>query len=690
MNALLQLAGTPWAQALGWSLLHFLWQGLALGLLAWVMLALLRGASARTRYAVACGLLLLMAAAPAATFLHLLPAQRAATAAANLATAGPLAAAVPPATQVFRLDGVLPWLLAGWALGVGVLTLRFLGSWAWVQRLRHRGAEPAPAEWHLVLSRLCRDLKLHRTVRLLRSALVEVPTALGWLRPVILLPASALSGLSPDLLEAILAHELAHIRRGDFVVNLLQTCVEVLLFYHPAVWWLSGRIRAEREICCDDVAADLCGDPLILARALAALEELRIPAKPAPALALASHGGSLMARIRHLVHPATPVSPRARAGAVAILAASLLGAAGAALQSPKPDPAPQARPAEESRTRLKVRDGDRRLDVDQKGEVRLDPAAKDPVALGKDGSLRIEERKGGTSRSFSAADGKRTYRVDGREKPLDAEGEAWLRSALADVQKAQAAREKARMVRVQVREMAQQTRAAAAQTRELAAQQATLQAQLAKELSPEGQARLKAELERSRAEMEKAKAEIERSRGEMERARAEAEQVRRMHLQVIEDKGDGTRVYVDGDGKRHEVVVKRLRWKDKDGKTVEAPLPPEGDEEILIEAPEVHVRAPKPPRIHMKVLSPEASGDDPRMEMEALRAEMEALRARMAELKARMKRLPATPRTSGAEAPPPPPPPPAPPAPPAPPKALPAPPPPPPPPPPPAPEPPEK
>lgn len=397
-----------------------------------------------------------------------------------------------------------------------------------------------------------------------------------------------------------------------------------------------------------------------------------------------------MHRIRHLLQPSLPVSPRARAGAAALLAASLLGAAGAALQNPNLDPAPKAQPAEAAQTRLKVRDGDRRLDVDQKGEVNLDPAAKDPVTLGKDGSLRIEERKGGKSRSFSAAEGKRTYRVDGQEKPLDAEGQAWLRGVLTDVQKAQAAREKARMVRVQVREMAPQLRAAAAQTRELAAQQATLQAQLAQEQSPEARARLKEELERSKAEMERAKAEVERARDEMEEARAEAEKVRQMHLQVIEEKGGGTRVFVDPEGKRHEVVVKKLRWKDKDGKTVEAPLPPDGDEEIFIEAPDVHVRAPRPPRVHVKV-TPEAE-DDPQAEMVELQAEMEALRARMAELKARMKQLPRRPadaRATRPAAPPPPPPPPVPPAPPAPPKDLPVPPPPPPPPPP-APAPPEK
>ncbi len=315
MTTLLQLVQAPWAQALGWALLHFLWQGLVLGLLAWVLLALLRGASARTRYGVACGLLLLMAASPAATFLHLLPAQRAA-AAADLAVIGPLPAAVAPATLGFRLERLLPWFLAGWALGVGVLTLRFLGSWAWVQRLRHRGAEPVPGEWHLVLSRLCRELRLARTVRLLRSTLVEVPTALGWLRPVILLPASALAGLSPDFLEAILAHELAHIRRGDFVVNLLQTFAEALLFFHPAAWWLSRQIRETREHCCDDAAAALLGDPLPLAQGLAALAALRrsLPCDPDPALAAAR--GNLMHRITRLFQPQPAPAPSLRGLAI--------------------------------------------------------------------------------------------------------------------------------------------------------------------------------------------------------------------------------------------------------------------------------------------------------------------------------------------------------------------------------------
>jgi hypothetical protein len=113
-----------------------------------------------------------------------------------------------------------------------------------------------------------------------------------------LLPVSALAGLSPQQLEAILAHELAHIRRHDYLVNLLQTLVETLLFYHPAVWWLSHRIRIERENCCDDLAVSLCGDPYAYARALADLEALR---GDAGRLALAVTGGSLLHRVRRLL-----------------------------------------------------------------------------------------------------------------------------------------------------------------------------------------------------------------------------------------------------------------------------------------------------------------------------------------------------------------------------------------------------
>ncbi len=133
-------------------------------------------------------------------------------------------------------------------------------------------------------------------MRLLASASATVPFVVGWLRPVVLVPAALLTGLHPAEVEAIFAHELAHIRRHDFLVNLLQNVVETLLFYHPAVWWMSAQIRMEREHCCDDVAAAVCGGALDYARALVALERLR----PATGLMVAASGGSLLERIRRL------------------------------------------------------------------------------------------------------------------------------------------------------------------------------------------------------------------------------------------------------------------------------------------------------------------------------------------------------------------------------------------------------
>jgi hypothetical protein len=148
------------------------------------------------------------------------------------------------------------------------------------------------------LREVARRVGLRRTPRVLQSAWLEVPTVVGWARPLVLLPAGLLCGLTAFEVEAILAHEFAHIRRRDYLVNLLQSLVEVFLFYHPAVWWVSGRVRAEREKCCDDVAASACGDRLRYARVLARMEGLR--AVPAQA-ALAAGGGVLLSRVRRLL-----------------------------------------------------------------------------------------------------------------------------------------------------------------------------------------------------------------------------------------------------------------------------------------------------------------------------------------------------------------------------------------------------
>ena len=141
-------------------------------------------------------------------------------------------------------------------------------------------------------------LGVERAVRLLHSARVQVPTVIGWLRPVVLLPVSCLTGLSPEQIEAVFCHELAHVRRHDYLVSVIQSVIETLLFYHPAVWWVSRQVRRERECCCDALAVGAGGDVLAYARALSYLEERRAAF---PEFVLGANGGVLKMRIKRLL-----------------------------------------------------------------------------------------------------------------------------------------------------------------------------------------------------------------------------------------------------------------------------------------------------------------------------------------------------------------------------------------------------
>ena len=191
-------------------------------------------------------------------------------------------------------------------------------------RMRSMLVRRAPPEWQETLRKLGAQIGLSRPVRLLVSALVQVPTVVGWLRPVVLVPVGALGGLPAEHLEALLLHELAHIRRHDYLVNILQSVAEALLFYHPAVWWVSGHIRAERELCCDDVAVSVTGDALTYARALAQLESYR-PAHLSAALA--ANGGSLADRIARLLGQSRPAVRTGLGPGVVTVAILLVAAA---------------------------------------------------------------------------------------------------------------------------------------------------------------------------------------------------------------------------------------------------------------------------------------------------------------------------------------------------------------------------
>ena len=322
---------------LAWTLLHFLWQGALVALAAALALAALRGRGARVRYLTACAGLATMAVLPPATAFYLgADATLAASSAAAPATdAAPVESVATPAAvrdpsfpPAARFEASSTWLVAVWLAGVAALSLAHLGGWRRVRRLR-RDTRPAAERWTAAVERLAGRLGIARPVRLLESAALRVPVVVGWLRPAILVPASAFAGLAPHQLEAVLAHELAHVRRHDFLVNLVQVALETLLFYHPAVWWLSKQVRVERENCCDDLAVEVCGNAAAYARALAELEGLRFGA---PAFALGADGGSLLARVRRLLGRGDePPADGWLSAAVAALAAALVAAAGATL-----------------------------------------------------------------------------------------------------------------------------------------------------------------------------------------------------------------------------------------------------------------------------------------------------------------------------------------------------------------------
>jgi beta-lactamase regulating signal transducer with metallopeptidase domain len=288
----------PAVQALGRSLLHFLWQGSLLALLLW-MIKTIAPTSARIRYTAASLIMLMM---PVALVVTIARDFRHQPAPAIIAPHAPLVAATAPILATSPVEqmtgvGVWGWVVCLWLAGVVLLSLRATGGWMRAQRLKRR-VLPASGELQDMMTRLKQRLVISTPVRFYTSAMVEVPTVIGWVRPYLLLPVTALTGLSASQLEAILAHELAHIRRHDYLVNLLQTAIETVLFYHPAVWWVGKQMRIEREHCCDDIAVAVCGNAVEYAGALAELEQIRgRVAEPA----LAATGGELLGRIRRLL-----------------------------------------------------------------------------------------------------------------------------------------------------------------------------------------------------------------------------------------------------------------------------------------------------------------------------------------------------------------------------------------------------
>ena len=282
---------------LAWTLIHFLWQGLLIGGALQLLLTCMQRRTSEERYGARCLALATLVLAPLLTFvslqssgqaLDLLPLAKAQTANPALA-----------AGMLDTLSSALPWIVGAWFVGVCLLLLRLVGGCLQVSRMRRRLPGVAlTREWQGRFNSLAREFGVRAHARVVHCASISAPTVIGWLKPVVLIPARLFTGFTDEQIVALFAHELAHVARRDYFVNIVQSIVEALLFYHPVVWWVSQGIREEREYCCDDRAVAATHDGLAYARALTALETWR---GAQPQLGVSTLGGSLMNRIRRML-----------------------------------------------------------------------------------------------------------------------------------------------------------------------------------------------------------------------------------------------------------------------------------------------------------------------------------------------------------------------------------------------------
>jgi bla regulator protein blaR1 len=280
-------------EAIASALLHFVWQG-ALILLVYAAARRAWRSDPRARLRAGHAALIALAVAPAVTLALRwpLPEPTAATGAQAIAATQGVGALVDAGQAEW-----MPWLVVLWALGVLLLAGR--AGWQWHSlRMICARARPLESSWQQTMRSLGQRFGLERPIAVLESSEIGAPSLIGWIKPVVLLPAGLCLRLPTAQVELVLAHEIAHLRRYDHLVNLLQVMVETLLFYHPAVHWISRRVREDREQCCDDLVADVCHARIDYARALLAIAEQR---STLPRLAIAAGGGQLLARVERIV-----------------------------------------------------------------------------------------------------------------------------------------------------------------------------------------------------------------------------------------------------------------------------------------------------------------------------------------------------------------------------------------------------
>jgi beta-lactamase regulating signal transducer with metallopeptidase domain len=340
-------------RAICWTLLHSLWQGLLLALIAGVIMVMTKKASSALRYNLLCALLLLFLAATTYTFYAQLHQNTAAisaisrtpaattietignpTSASASTTAHTLQNGVDTLVQYFNAHAAIVVVI--WFIVFVARFVKVLSGLVYAQRVRHYQTSPAPAHWQQRLAQLLEKLQISRPVSLLESAVIKIPMVVGMLKPVVLVPVGMLTHISPEQVESILIHELAHIRRQDYLFNLIQHLVDTLFFFNPALVWVSSLIRGERENCCDDVAIDQTRSRRQLINALVSFHEYTQSANGF-ALQFAGKENQVVKRVKRIVHKK---NHSLNAGERIVLMSSilLLSAAFITTNSSRPEP----------------------------------------------------------------------------------------------------------------------------------------------------------------------------------------------------------------------------------------------------------------------------------------------------------------------------------------------------------------
>jgi bla regulator protein BlaR1 len=317
-NSIANLFTPALLEAMGWTIIHSLWQGALVAVLLAVVLSALKNNASANRYVVSVTALFAMLQISLFTFFMVYEPQNAFDQLATPFVDSEIYNHYEPmqplqnqttfesylATISQTIQANLIYIVSLWFVGVLLFSIKFLGGLLYVNRLKTKMVQLAPESWQIAATEISHKLRLRKNVKVLLSDLVTVPTAIGLLKPIILMPASLQTGLSISEIESILAHELAHIRRNDYLINIFQSITEILFFYHPAVWWISSVIREERENCCDDMAVSVVGDSMLYSRTLARMNEMAVNYNYTQT-ALAFHGkkGSLLNRIKRLFVP---------------------------------------------------------------------------------------------------------------------------------------------------------------------------------------------------------------------------------------------------------------------------------------------------------------------------------------------------------------------------------------------------